>query len=121
MNALNWFEIPATDFDRGVQFYGTILDVKMEPVPGVEGADMAFLPASEEGVGGAVTKYEGFEPSQNGTLVYLNGGADLAAVLNRVEGAGGKVVMPKTSIGEHGFMALFLDTEGNKVGLHSMD
>jgi predicted enzyme related to lactoylglutathione lyase len=53
-------------------------------------------------------------------MVYLSGGEDLSAPLGRVEAAGGKVVMPKTSIGEHGFCAMFLDTEGNRVGLHSM-
>jgi predicted enzyme related to lactoylglutathione lyase len=120
MNALNWFEIPAVDFDRAVQFYSTILDAKMELVPGMEGIEMAFLPSSEGGVGGAVTKGEGHEPSQIGTLVYLNGGDDLSTVLDRVEAAGGEVALPKTSIGENGFFGLFIDTEGNKVGLHSM-
>ncbi len=120
MSALNWFEIPALDFERARKFYSTVLDSDLQLVPGVEGAEMAFLPAEEGATGGAVTAYEGFKPSQDGTLVYLNGGADLTAMLDRVEGAGGKVAMPKTSIGENGFIALFIDTEGNKVGLHSM-
>ena len=83
------------------------------------GFKVAQLP-SEEGVGGAVVQGEGYAPRAEGTLVYLNGGDDLSAVLGRVEAAGGQVVMPKTSIGENGFAAFFQDTEGNRVGLHSM-
>jgi predicted enzyme related to lactoylglutathione lyase len=72
------------------------------------------------GVGGGIAQYEGFEPSANGSLVYLNGGDDLSIPLSKVEGAGGKIILPKTSIGENGFMAHFIDTEGNKIALHSM-
>lgn len=120
MNALNWFEIPASDFDRAVKFYSAVLGAKLEDGPSMDGSKMVFLPASEPGVGGAIAQSEDFKPSQDGTLVYLNGGDDLAVMLDRVEGAGGKVSMPKTSIGEHGFIGLFIDTEGNRVGLHSM-
>ena len=121
MNALNWFEIPAIDFDRAVRFYSDVLGTKLEAGPSMEGSQMAFFPSDEQGVGGALTKYGGFEPSQNGTLVYLNGGADLSTMLDRVEGAGGSVAMPKTDIGGgYGYMALFIDSEGNKIGLHSM-
>jgi len=70
-------------------------------------------------VGGAIIEMEGYVPSQQGVNVYLNGGDDLAAPLSRVEAAGGKIVMPKTDIGENGYMAQFLDTEGNKIALHS--
>ena len=59
-------------------------------------------------------------PQDNGTLVYLFTGDDLAPVLARVPAAGGTVAMPRTSIGEHGFIALFIDSEGNRVGLHSL-
>ena len=120
-NAINWFEIPASDFDRACEFYEKILEgeiQKMNPHPGVK---MGFLPHFEMGaVGGAVVEGEGYEPSEKGTLPYLNGGEDLSGPLSRVEKAGGKILMPKTPIGENGFIAQFIDTEGNRVALHSM-
>ena len=84
---------------------------------------LGFLPnwnQQEGGVGGAVVSGEGYEPSDKGSIVYLNGGEDLAGPLEKVEAAGGKVVIPKTSIGENGFFAHFIDTEGNRVAFHSM-
>ena len=72
------------------------------------------------GVGGGLAQGEGFEPSDKGTIVYLNGGEDLSVSLRKVEQAGGKIIMPKTTIGGNGFMAHFIDTEGNRVALHSM-
>jgi predicted enzyme related to lactoylglutathione lyase len=88
----------------------------MEASPGFV---MAMFPMTPEDVSGAIVQGEGYVPSTEGALLYLNGGDDLSAVLGRVESAGGKVVLPKTSINEYGFMAFFTDTEGNKVGLHS--
>lgn len=81
-----------------------------------------FLPCDMQngGVGGGIVEGEGFEPSMTGSLVYLNGGDDLSVPLSKVEAAGGKILMPKTSIGENGFMAHFSDTEGNRIALHSM-
>ncbi len=66
-----------------------------------------------------MVKSDDHKPSMEGVVLYLNGDPDLDNVLNKVEGAGGKVVMPKVSIGDNGFMAFFIDTEGNKMGLHS--
>jgi len=71
------------------------------------------------GVGGGIVEMEGYIPSKEGVVVYLNGGDDLSVPLSRVESAGGSIVMPKTDIGENGFMAQVLDTEGNKIALHS--
>jgi predicted enzyme related to lactoylglutathione lyase len=119
LNAINWFEIPVSNLNRAAKFYNTILgaDIQAQDMPG--GGQMGFLP-SEEGVGGAIVQGEGYVPSQQGALVYLNGGDDLSTVLSKVEAAGGKVLAPKTEIGEYGFIAFFADSEGNKVGLHSM-
>ena len=120
-NAINWFEIPVLDFDRAKKFYSTIYDYDM-PESQMGPIRMGFLLSEqkEDSVGGAICYGEGYEPSQKGPKVYLNGGADLNTVLNRVKGAGGKVVMPKTEIGEnHGYFAVFNDTEGNWVALHS--
>lgn len=118
-NALNWFEIPVVDIERAARFYSAIFATEIKLME-FGATVMGFLPASEGGVGGGIVKGDGYVPSQQGTLVYLNGGEDLNVVLNRVEAAGGKVTLAKTDIGENGFMAYFTDTEGNKVGLHSM-
>lgn len=121
-NVINWFEIPAKDFDRACNFYSEVLDGTVQKMPGGEmPMEMGFLPGTEPGVvGGAVVKGEGYEPNGSGSIVYLNGGDDLSVPLSRVEKAGGQVVMPKTNIGENGFIAQFMDTEGNRVAFHSM-
>jgi predicted enzyme related to lactoylglutathione lyase len=119
-HALNWFEIPVTDFTRAKTFYERVLGVTVEPM--VMGpTTMGMLSSDPTAVGGALVHGADAAPSQNGTLVYLNGGDDLAPMLARVAQAGGSVVVPKTEIGnEFGYFAHFVDTEGNKVGLHSM-
>ena len=119
LNALNWFEIPASDINRAAKFYSTVLGAELEIAEMSPGYLMAMLP-SEDGVGGALVQGEGYAPSKEGTVVYLNGGEDLALPLGNVEAAGGQVLVPKTDIGENGFFAYILDSEGNKVGLHSM-
>ncbi len=121
-NALNWFEIPATDLKRAQAFYEHILDAKMEIQEMKElNMTMAVFPSewSGDGVGGSIASGEGFTPSAEGSTIYLNTGNDLSPCLARVENAGGQILVPKTSIGESGFIAMFLDTEGNRVGLHS--
>ncbi len=118
-NAISWVEFPANDFQRACKFYSTILDGKIEEMETPDGK-MGFLPgATPDGVGAAVVKWEGYTPSSTGTCAYLNGGEDLSKVLGRVEKAGGKIVTPKTDTGMNGFMAHFIDTEGNHVGLWS--
>lgn len=119
-NAINWFEIPVTDFARAKKFYETILAAEIMEMPFPNGK-YGMLPSDmQNGVGGGLAQGEGFEPSDKGTIVYLNGGDDLSLPLSRVELAGGKIIIPKTSIGENGFMAHFIDTEGNRVAFHSM-
>jgi uncharacterized protein len=119
-NALNWFEIPVRDMARATRFYSAIMafEQEMEAGPSGEGYLMAMFPTTS-GVGGALMHGEGYSPSMDGTLVYLNCGEDLSPVLGRVEAAGGRIITPKTSIGEHGAVAFVVDTEGNRVGLHS--
>jgi predicted enzyme related to lactoylglutathione lyase len=120
-NSLNWFEIPVTDFERARKFYSTIYDFEMPSVVMGEN-QLGFFPVEAKHIGGAIISGEECIPIQTGTLVYLNGGSDLNTILNRVESAGGKVILPKTNISpEHGFFATFIDTEGNKVALHSME
>lgn len=119
-NALNWFEIPVTDINRATSFYEGIFDVKMFQM---EMADtkMAMFPTNAESgkSGGALAQSAMHTPSKSGAIIYLNANPDLQHVLDRIESKGGKVNMPKTSIGENGFMAFFEDTEGNTLGLHS--
>jgi predicted enzyme related to lactoylglutathione lyase len=118
-DALNWFEIPVNDFGRAKKFYEEIFGFELTTMEMSDGFPMGMFP-SEEGVGGAIIQGEGYTPSGTGTIVYLNAGDDLSNVLNKVEAVGGKVLMPKTDIGENGFAAFFRDSEGNRVGLHSM-
>jgi len=120
-NVFNWIEIPATDFNRAKNFYTTILNAEMH-VEEMMGTKMAFFNMGEDqtGVGGSICTGEDYRPSTDGTLAYLDGGDDLVNVLNRIENAGGNIVMPKTKItDEIGYIAFFIDTEGNKIGLHS--
>ncbi len=122
-NAISWFEIPATDLNRATKFYETIFDTKLIPMDMPEIKMRMFaLTDMMSGVGGALVDSGGsHKPSAtDGPLIYLNGSPDLQIVLDRIDAAGGKVLMPKTEITpEYGYMALFLDTEGNRIGLHS--
>lgn len=121
VNTLNWFEIPVTDFDRAKKFYETVFGISMY-VMDFGGFKMGMFP-SEPGNGkltGAIVKGEWYKPSQDGTLVYLNANPDLQTALDKIEGAGGKILRPKTQISpEYGNMAMFIDTEGNRLALHS--
>ncbi|MEP2671350.1 MAG: VOC family protein [Cyclobacteriaceae bacterium] len=115
---VNWFEIPAYNFERAVSFYNQIYNITMD-VTEINGYSMAFFPA-KRGIGGAVVAGEGCTPNTTGPLVYLNGGKDLNIVLNRIEDAGGRIIMNKTLINDAvGHFALFMDTEGNRLALHS--
>jgi predicted enzyme related to lactoylglutathione lyase len=119
-NALNWFEIPVSDFARAKVFYEAILQTTIERMD-MGPSIMGMFPGGENDVSGALVQDDNCQPSSTGTMVYLNGGEDLAAILARVAPAGGQVVVPKTDIGNGlGFFAHFLDSGGNKVGLHSM-
>ena len=118
-SALNWFEIPTKDLERAAAFYRAVLDAEV-PIVDVGMEKLGMLPVEPGGIGGALVQREDMEPATQGTFVYLNGGEDLSVPLSRVEAAGGQSLSDKIDIGEHGFIAVFLDTEGNKVGLHSM-
>lgn len=119
VSTLNWFEIPATDFERAKTFYAKVLDVQIHDDPNRQYAYLPSEPQKQE-FGGAIGFGENFIPSATGTTIYLDGGNDLSIPLGRVESAGGKIILPKTSIGDNGFIALFIDTEGNKIGFHSL-
>ena len=119
-NSLNWFEIPAIDIARAKRFYENIFEVKMEEMemPGMKYAMFPFDPAKAK-VAGWLAQSPMHTPSSTGSLIYLNANPNLQNVLDRIEKAGGKITMPKTSIGPNGFMAFFIDSEGNIMALHS--
>ena len=118
-HTINWFEIPVSQMDRAMKFYSAIFGVEMQKMDW-QGIQMASFPGEKGFVHGALVQGQGYVPSDKGTIVYLNGSPDLSTPLSKIEKAGGKVLKPKFSIGEHGFIAFFQDPEGNKVALHSM-
>lgn len=113
------FEIPATDITRAINFYQSILDLKIEKMEMPE-MQMGILPYEEQLVTGVIVQAEGYKPSAEGVTIYLNGGDNLQVIIDKVEKNGGKVLIPKTlHADESGYFAIFLDSEGNKIGLHS--
>jgi predicted enzyme related to lactoylglutathione lyase len=119
-NSLNWFEIPVSDFARAKLFYSMIYNYEM-PEQQMGNLKLGFFLAQRGGIGGAIVQGEGYTPSREGTLVYLNGGSDLEIVLKRVEKAGGFILQKKSKItDELGYYAIFIDSEGNRIALHSM-
>ncbi len=119
-NAINWFEIPVTDFARAKKFYEAIFDQEVTEM-NMSDHQYGVLPYDPEsnGVGGGLIVNPNENPSATGVLIYLNGGEDLSIPLAKVEENGGKILVPKTNIGENGFMAQLIDSEGNRVALHS--
>lgn len=117
---VGWFEIPTADMERAINFYETVFDCKLDRNTMGE-FDMAWFPFFEEmkGAGGSLVHHEMYTPSQEGTLVYFSS-EDIDTELSRVEKAGGTVLREKTEISpDIGFMAFFVDTEGNRIALHS--
>jgi predicted enzyme related to lactoylglutathione lyase len=122
-NAISWFEIPTKDLNRAQKFYEEIFEIKMIPLD-LANIKMRMFPLEDMmGVGGALCYAEGFyNPSLNdGPLIYLNANPDVKLILDKVDAAGGRVIVPKTEISpEYGFMGVFVDSEGNRIGLHSV-
>jgi uncharacterized protein len=123
-HAISWFEIPATNLERAQKFYETIFGLTLAPMD-LPNIRMRMFPVENmmDGIGGAIVDSGGFHrPSATeGPLIYLNGNPDVQLVLDKVEGAGGKILVPKTLISDDiGHMAVFLDTEGNRIAIHSI-
>jgi uncharacterized protein len=114
-NLIAWVEIPTMDFDRAVNFYSGLLEVKLEKID-CETEKMACLPGNV----GCIFAAPGYQPSDQGTIVSLNAGKRLDSWMTYVENNGGKIVLPKTKIQceGRGYFALFIDTEGNRLGLY---
>jgi hypothetical protein len=121
VNILNWFEISVNDTARAKKFYETVFGIEMQSAD-MMGMTMTMFPSENMNgkVAGALVQGPMHKPSMDGAKIYLNGNPDLALPLSRVEAAGGKVMMPKTKISDDiGYMAFFVDSEGNGVAMHS--
>ncbi len=118
-NWTSWFEIPVVNLSRAKAFYEAIFGFEM-PVTNFGVLQMAFFPQAK--VGAALCAGPWYKPSTEGVLVYLNANPDLASVLDKVETAGGKILQAKKQISpDHGYMALIMDSEGNRMALHSLE
>lgn len=121
-HAISWFEIPTVDLNRAQTFYERILDTRLTPLD-LENFQMRMFPVEDiTCVGGALcySKSSHVPSATDGPLVYLNANPDVQQVLDKVVEAGGKILVPKTQISpEYGYMALIIDTEGNRIALHS--
>lgn len=119
-NPVNWFEIPVNDMERACAFYRLVFGFEL-PAAEMGPRMMAFFPMTADnfGAGGALVKEKTFVPSHAGTLVYFSVD-DIDGTLEKATAAGGKTLVPRTSIGEHGFVGYFEDSEGNRIGLHTM-
>jgi predicted enzyme related to lactoylglutathione lyase len=125
-NALTWFEIPVTDIERARTFYETILDIRLETLPSDDAEEQTvFFPrlpdtimALSGTVSGALVKSERVKPGNHGPLIYLNASPSVQEVATRVDDAGGKILQSPIQI-PAGHIAIIVDTEGNKIGLHS--
>jgi uncharacterized protein len=117
-NQIVWVDIPVNDLDRAIKFYSAVLggNIHKEEFPGMA---MGVLPHSEGDAGGCLVKIDGGEPSAKGPLLYLNANGRLDQAITAVEANGGKVLQPKHQIGPHGWRAIVVDSEGNRVALHS--
>jgi uncharacterized protein len=118
-NLISIVEIPVADFSRSVNFYKAILGLAIEEME-MDGNQMGVLPNEEGTVNVVLVKGKDYKPTPDGAVLYLNAGKDLQPILDRIEKNGGQVILPKTEISpEMGYFALFIDSEGNKLGLHS--
>ena len=114
--AVNWFEIPVTDLTRAAKFYATVLNRELTIMDGPDGPMQVFM--GDDGPAGALI--QSAEPiAAQGVLVYLNC-PDIDAAIDRVAAAGGAVEMTRTSIGEYGYTAQFIDSEVNRIALHTL-
>ena len=124
-NSISWFEIPTTNLDRAVSFYETILGIQMIPMD-MPNMKMRLFPVDDmqQGISGALVADSGgfhIPSSSDGPLIYLNANPDVQHVIDKVEVAGGKIIVPKTEISpEHGYFAVIIDTEGNRIAFHSV-
>ena len=114
-----WFDLPATDVERAILFYSTVLNADISKVEGPEGP-MGIFPHEKDDVAGCLYKKEGGAPSGDGPLLYFNVQGRLEEATSLVEKNGGKIVQPAHSIAPNGSRSVVMDSEGNRIALHSM-
>jgi predicted enzyme related to lactoylglutathione lyase len=123
VNSVNWFELYVRDMDRARAFYEAVFGVTLQPLkpPGDDGLEMWEVPGGQDryGANGALCRMPGVEPGPGGTMVYF-ATEHCGDAAERAVAAGGRIMRPRMSIGPFGFIALVFDTEGNLIGLHSM-
>lgn len=122
-NSINWFEIPVTDMQRAKHFYQVVFSIHMQEEM-LNGMHMAYFPydMNHGKVSGALVRSEVHRPGQDGVLIYLNANPNLQLILEKAESEGAQILLRKTEISpEVGYMAFFIDTEGNRIGLHSQE
>jgi hypothetical protein len=117
-NVIGWCDIPVTDLDRAIAFYSAVLGEKVSKETAGE-MSFGLLPHAKENVSGCLYVFDDAQPSANGPLIYLNCAGRLDAAVLEVEKNGGKVLKARHQIGPHGFRAVVLDSEGNRIALHS--
>jgi len=116
-NTIVWADIPVTDLERAIKFYGAVLQAEIRTMPEMEG--IALLPGEQGDVSADLALAQNAKPGTDGTTIYLNSYGDPEGLLERVTAAGGKVLMPVTDMGPMvGFIGFFLDSEGNRIGVH---
>ncbi|HYE33377.1 MAG TPA: VOC family protein [Methylomirabilota bacterium] len=119
---ITWFQIPARDIDRATNFYTAVVGGRFHRIDDPHGGKHAFFRFDQMEplrTGGEIYQGPREEPSSSGVLIYLAAPEGLDAAVKKVAPAGGQVVMPRLAIGEHGVIALIIDTEGNRIGLHA--
>jgi predicted enzyme related to lactoylglutathione lyase len=118
---IEWLEIPVNNMERAISFYERILGIKLQVMP-LGDLTMAFFPVEQSGIGGALCKHkDNYIPSENGVTIYLKADPDIDTMLKLIEDADGRIIQPKKLISaspEYGYMALFIDSEGNKIALY---
>jgi predicted enzyme related to lactoylglutathione lyase len=122
-NVVGWFEIPTGDMERAIQFYKDVFGFEFHRMK-MPQLDMAMFPSVNDGMGSGgalVHNKEFYKPLDNGVLIYFTSpSGNVANELGKVEAAGGKIFVPRTQISEeYGYMGIIIDTEGNRIGLHS--
>lgn len=120
-HAINWFEIPVTNMERSIVFYEQLLGVRLRRET-MTGTDLAIFPASDrDGVAGALMGVDQVAPGTNNAMVYLNAGPSLNAVLDKLAGLGGQLLMPRVDLpGDIGCFAHIADPDGQRIGLHAL-
>ena len=113
-----WVEVPVKDIHRATKFYGALFDQQLTPLD-YDGRRLATIEVSDGQVGISLNQFEGFDPSPNGPLVYLNAGARFDSMLSRIEAEGGNVVIPRSPMSETTVFATFRDSESNTLALYA--